>query len=291
MRYYNKKRNTSSDLLLKRFTNKKSGKVEEARKEIKARFDYLDWSVQKRILYAFLSSGKTDRAWAYAKLLRYWDDCFIPVIESLWNQNHEIKCSWPIIRHFPEEYVSKNLDLLSNGDNYYFICRRLAHHPGFHIDRSRLTITEYLSVLNSAGRRIDMKDALDTLFELVGYYCSVGVNMIDIACPIPIIRLIGLNPMDIRGIRRAMRNLDEMGCKDVLGLFKDWCNDVAEKIRESSEFINLNNQPISDMKYVSRLSDISVVYMYLSLPLSIMSKLSIKCTPCICLYLCQLCQN
>ena len=279
MRYYNKKRNTSSDLLLKRFTNKKSGKVEEARKEIKARFDYLDWSVQKRILYAFLSSGKTDRAWAYAKLLRYWDDCFIPVIESLWNQNHEIKCSWPIIRHFPEEYVSKNLDLLSNGDNYYFICRRLAHHPGFHIDRSRLTITEYLSVLNSAGRRIDMKDALDTLFEFVGYYCSVGVNMIDIACPIPIIRLIGLNPMDIRGIRRAMRNLDEMGCKDVLGLFKDWCNDVAEKIRESSEFINLNNQPISDMKYVSRLSDISVVYMYLSLPLSIMSKLSIKCTP------------
>ena len=279
MRYYNKKRNTSSDLLLKRFTNKKSGKVEEARKEIKARFDYLDWSVQKRILYAFLSSGKTDRAWAYAKLLRYWDDCFIPVIESLWNQNHEIKCSWPIIRHFPEEYVSKNLDLLSNGDNYYFICRRLAHHPGFHIDRSRLTITEYLSVLNSAGRRSDMKDALDTLFELFGYYCSVGVNMIDIACPIPIIRLIGLNPMDIRGIRRAMRNLDEMGCKDVLGLFKDWCNDVAEKIRESSEFINLNNQPISDMKYVSRLSDISVVYMYLSLPLSIMSKLSIKCTP------------
>ena len=279
MRYYNKKRNTSSDLLLKRFTNKKSGKVEEARKEIKARFDYLDWSVQKRILYAFLSSGKTDRAWAYAKLLRYWDDCFIPVIESLWNQYHEIKCSWPIIRHFPEEYVSKNLDLLSNGDNYYFICRRLAHHPGFHIDRSRLTITEYLSVLNSAGRRIDMKDALDTLFELVGYYCSVGVNMIDIACPIPIIRLIGLNPMDIRGIRRAMRNLDEMGCKDVLGLFKDWCNDVAEKIRESSEFINLNNQPISDVKYVSRLSDISVVYMYLSLPLSIMSKLSIKCTP------------
>lgn len=279
MRYYNKKRNTSSDLLLKRFTNKKSGKVEEARKEIKARFNYLDWSVQKRILYAFLSSGKTDRAWAYAKLLRYWDDCFIPVIESLWNQYHEIKCSWPIIRHFPEEYVSKNLDLLSNGDNYYFICRRLAHHPGFHIDRSRLTITEYLSVLNSAGRRIDMKDALDTLFELVGYYCSVGVNMIDIACPIPIIRLIGLNPMDIRGIRRAMRNLDEMGCKDVLGLFKDWCNDVAEKIRESSEFINLNNQPISDVKYVSRLSDISVVYMYLSLPLSIMSKLSIKCTP------------
>ena len=279
MRYYNKKRNTSSDLLLKRFTNKKSGKVEEARKEIKARFNYLDWSVQKRILYAFLSSGKTDRAWAYAKLLRYWDDCFIPVIESLWNQYHEIKCSWPIIRHFPEEYVSKNLDLLSNGVNYYFICRRLAHHPEFHIDRSRLTITEYLSVLNSAGRRIDMKDALDTLFELVGYYCSVGVNMIDIACPIPIIRLIGLNPMDIRGIRRAMRNLDEMGCKDVLGLFKDWCNDVAEKIRESSEFINLNNQPISDVKYVSRLSDISVVYMYLSLPLSIMSKLSIKCTP------------
>ena len=279
MRYYIKKRNTSSDLLLKRFTNKKSGKVEETRKEIKARFDYLDWSVQKRILYAFLSSGKTDRAWAYAKLLRYWDDCFIPIIESLWNQYHELKCSWPIIRHFPEEYVYKNQDIFSDGDNYYFICKRLAHHPEFQIDRSRLTITEYLSVLNLAGRSIDKKEALDALFELIGYYCSIGVSFYDIACPTPIIRLIGLNPMDIRGIRRAMRNLDEMGCKDVLDLFMDWCNDVAKKIRESSEFINLNNQPISDVKYVSRLSDISVVYMYLALPLSIMSKLSVKCIP------------
>ena len=60
---------------------------------------------------------------------------------------------------------------------------------------------------------------------------------------------------------------------------QDSIYDVAKKIRESNEFINLNNQPISDVKYVSRLSDISVVYMYLALPLSIMSKLSVKCIP------------
>lgn len=55
------KRNTPVNTLLKRYLDKKSGKVSEARREIKYRFDYLDWSVQKRILTAFLASGKTDR--------------------------------------------------------------------------------------------------------------------------------------------------------------------------------------------------------------------------------------
>ena len=67
MIYNIKKRNTPIATLTKNFVNKRSGKVTESREEIQRRFDYLDWKDQKKIILAFLDSGKKDRQWAYAK--------------------------------------------------------------------------------------------------------------------------------------------------------------------------------------------------------------------------------
>lgn len=267
------KRNTPTNTLLKRYSDKKSGRVDEARREIKYRFDYLDWNVQKRILTAFLASCKTDRAWAYTKLLKYWDDSFTPVVESLWNQYHEPKCSWPIIRHFPEEYVLKNMDSLSAENNYYFICRRLGNRIDFCIDKTRLAPLDYLSVLYSTGRDIDKKEALDMLYELIGNHCSTGLIIIELGNPHYITRNIGFNPRDIRDVRRAVYYLQEMGEKESADTFISWCNFVAKEIKESPEFRELASQSVSDYDYVERLANIAVVYMYLNLPLSVMSKI------------------
>jgi len=267
------RRNTPARTLLKRYLDKKSGKVGEARSEIKYRFDYLDWSVQKRIMTAFLASGKTDREWAYTKLLKYWDDSFAPVIESLWNQYHEPKCSWTIIRHFPEDYLLKNMDLLSAENNYYFICRRLGNKPDFNIDKTRLAPLDYLSVLYSTGRDIDKKEALDMLYELIGNHCSTGLIIIELGNPHNITRNIGFNPRDIRDVRRAIYYLQEMGKSEATETFTNWCNFVAKEIKESSEFRKLSSQSISDIEYIERLANIAIVYMYLNLPLSIMSKI------------------
>ena len=267
------RRNTPVSTLLKRFSDKKSGKVSEARSEIRYRFDYLDWSVQKRIMTAFLASGKTDREWAYTKLLKYWDDSFAPVVESLWNQYHEPKCSWPIIRHFPEEYVLENMDSLLAEDNYYYICKRLGHRPDFFIDRKKLNLTDYLSVLYTAGKTIDNNEALDMLYEMIGSRCSVGLIMMDIGSPSFLIRNVGFNPMDIRMIRRAIYYLEKMGNKEPVETFMKWCNQAARIIKESQEYKELASQSVSDDEYVARLANIAVVYMYLNLPLSIMSKI------------------
>lgn len=64
-----------------------------SRKEIGWRFNALDWRFQKQILFAFLASGMSDRAWAYKKLFVFWDNCFIPVIQDLWEKynNEDIK--------------------------------------------------------------------------------------------------------------------------------------------------------------------------------------------------------
>ena len=273
MAIYKNRRNTPANTLLNRYIDKKSGRVCEARSELKYRFDYLDWSVQKRILVAFLASGKTDRKWAYEKLLKFWDDSFTSVVESLWNQYHEQACSWPIIRHFSEEYILENMDSLLVGNNYYFICKRLGHRPDFLINRKKLTQTDYLSVLYTADKTIDNKEALEMLYEIIGSRCSVGLIIVDIGSPSFLIRNVGFNPMDIRMVRRAIYYLEKMGNKEPVEIFMKWCNKVAKIIKESQEYKELASQSVPDDEYVARLANIAVIYMYLNLPLSIMSKI------------------
>ncbi len=78
-----RKRNAPIAQLIKDFANKKSGKVTESRVEIKRRFEFLDWKVQKKILTVFLNSGKSDRQWAYSRALDNWDKSFEPKIKEL----------------------------------------------------------------------------------------------------------------------------------------------------------------------------------------------------------------
>ena len=54
-RTYNN-RNNPIAIVIKNYIDKKSGKVTEARDEIKRRFAGLDWDDQKHILEAFLAS-------------------------------------------------------------------------------------------------------------------------------------------------------------------------------------------------------------------------------------------
>lgn len=58
MKSKERKRNTPVATLIKNYINKKSGKVPASRKEIQKRFDYLDWKDQKKIMQAFLESGR-----------------------------------------------------------------------------------------------------------------------------------------------------------------------------------------------------------------------------------------
>ena len=88
MPYQQIPRNRPIASLIKLYLDKKSGKVSEARKEIQKRFDYLDWKDQKRIILAFLQSGKSDREWAYGKIYRQWDVCYFEPVKALWQKYH-----------------------------------------------------------------------------------------------------------------------------------------------------------------------------------------------------------
>lgn len=160
-------RNNPIATVIKNYTNKKSGKVTDARNEIQRRFFGLDWKDQKRIMAAFLDSGVSDRNWAYSRLLDLWDASFEPLVQALWETYHEEKCAWVIIRHFPKEYLREHIDLFHEGRDYYFICRRLAEDSDFVIDKSKMSKTDYLMALSHAERHIDDVEATDTLYEIV----------------------------------------------------------------------------------------------------------------------------
>lgn len=147
MEYEKRKHNTPISIVIKNYLDKKGGKVSKARDEIKYRFFALDWRYQKKILAAFLCSCKTDREWASRQMFTHWDDSFIPIVKEIWEEYHETPLSWVVIRYLPTDYIKANMDVLSAGRNYFFICKRLIDDSEFKVDEERLYESDYLSLL------------------------------------------------------------------------------------------------------------------------------------------------
>ena len=151
--------------LIKNYVDKKSGKVSDSRDEIKWRFRAQDWTVQKKILSAFLEGGKTDRHWAYSELLDLWDSSFEAKVKELWEEYHEERCKWVVIRYLPLDYVRQNMPDFTEERDYYFVCLRLAKDKNYVIEREKLSNTDYLSVLYHSGRGVDEQEGLDILYN------------------------------------------------------------------------------------------------------------------------------
>lgn len=164
-------RNKPIKTLLKQFLDKKSGRVSQARCELKRRFEYQDWNVQKQIMNAFLQSGKTDRDWAYSKVYRHWDDSFAGVIMELWQKFHEPKCSWSAILSLPKDYIVEHIDEFTYDRNYFFIALRFGGDSDFEIDRSKLSAEDYLYVIAQTGRSMDISEAVDVFFMTLHDRC------------------------------------------------------------------------------------------------------------------------
>ncbi len=174
-------RNESISTLLKAFTDKQSGKVAEARAELRDRFDKQSFQTQRKILKAMLSASKQDRVWAYKQLSNGWDDFFFEDVKNLWEQYNEKECGIVIIKYFPVEYVYDNLSALDIQGNYTNLCIKLIHHPKFQIDKERLKEVpvfhsspevEYLYVLAKSKSKIEKGEATRTLFNQMAVFIN-----------------------------------------------------------------------------------------------------------------------
>ena len=254
------KRNTPISRLIRDYTNKESGRVSESKLEIKRRFEHLDWKDQKRIVSAFLASCRSDREWMYVRLLDFWDDCFAPRIAELWEQYHEERCAWVVIRHLPEDYIISQIDCFSNVRDYYFVCRRLAHRSDFCIDRERLSLVDYLSVLVHAGQSFSKTMALDLLYELVNEECNNDFFYTNYWKPKDNSDV--FHAMHIPNISKAIYYLKRVNFYDIVEEFERWNDWVVAKIQESPEYQEVKFEALSYDDYLYRLRSIGIYYLY-----------------------------
>ena len=265
MIYYSKKRNTPIVTLIKNFVNKRSGKVTESREEIQRRFDYLDWKDQKKIIMAFLDSGKKDRQWAYSKTLDYWDKSFEPKMQELWESLHEEKSSWTVIRYFPEEYLSDNIDKFTEDRDYYFVCLRLAKNVAFEIDKSKLSNTDYLAVLYHTGRSIEEKDAGSLLYENVHNICLDCDPYFALDKYASVSKGTIISPISFKEVSLALYYIKKLGLSSLASEFEQWNKKVMESEFESPEFKAIPIYDIDEVAYIHQMIHIARKYAYLAL--------------------------
>ena len=257
----NDKRNVPIAQLIKNYTNKKSGKVSESRKEIQWRFKYLDWKDQKKIILAFLDSGKTDRQWGYSMALELWDKSFEPKIKELWEQFHEEKCSWIAIRHFPTEYISKNIEKFTHRRNYFFICMRMADDKNFVIEKDKLSHAEYLAVAYHSGIRIKEDEGKDLLYSTIHDVCLDKNNFsLDRNAYYDDVKEI--TPILFHDVSLAVYYLQKLNCQQTVNQFYNWNNLVTKNISESQELKDLDKD---DYSYRYLCINVAKKYAYLAL--------------------------
>lgn len=266
MRYQKRKRNTPIVTLIRNYVDKKSGKVSVSREEIKWRFDHLDWKDQKKILFAFMDSGISDREWAYTKMLDNWDDSFQPKVRELWETYHEYKCSWSIIRYFPLEYIKEHIREFTDERDYYFICLRLAKDKDYAIDRMKLTDKDYLAVLWHTGRTVSDDEARDTLFSIIHDCCLADTFM-------PRLERVGegrydkvITPANYREVNLAIYYLLKLEKDNIVQQFEQWNEQVGDAINDSPEFKSIDrNDFFNDYEYDRQRVEIANLYAFQTL--------------------------
>ena len=255
------KRNAPIAQLIKNYTNKKSGKVSESRKEIQWRFKYLDWKDQKKIILAFLDSCKTDRQWAYTMALGLWDKSFEPKIKELWEKFHEERCSWIVVRYFPTEYISENIEKFTHRRNYFFICMRLANDKNFVLEKDKLSNTEYLAVAYHTGRCIKEDEGRDILYNIIHDVCLDNNNFsLDRNAYYDDVKEI--TPILFQDVSLAVYYLQKLNCQQTVSQFYEWNNLVTKSIFESQELKDLEKDD-----FLNRFTCMNVAkkYAYLAL--------------------------
>ena len=144
----------------------------EAMRQLRLRFVGIDKNDQMKVIMHHLGRERSHREWAYARLLDLWDETFETVIADSWEQYHEEKCAWPIIRHFPAEYVLEHKDELSIGKNRPFVIRRLCEEKDYDFDAEELSPYEYIWILSTSGRTISADKAWLILVEATKEVCK-----------------------------------------------------------------------------------------------------------------------
>ena len=218
------------------YVNHRTGKVLEAKRQLKKRFDGLDHDKQEAVMWAFMGhGGLAERNFIYDKLYgdEFWMDDYIPLIQEWWKVFQDSKLANVIVKYCPREYILEHLEELEGLCNYATLCIRTGLQP----KEEKLNPRTYLYVLKTTGgqlgfhqgRRMVLKHVREYLYEEGegSPVCSI---------------------YDIPYVKRMMAYLGEMGLvDDIMALDnfdkrmrpiprKDWGAAVIKAIEEEYDY-------------------------------------------------------
>ena len=257
--------NRPAATLLKEFCNKKSGKVTDARRELQRRFSGLDWPLQKKIIIAHLESGKTDRLWAYNMLIPHWDDCFTDKLAELWDKHHEERCAWTIIRRMPEQYLLDHFDEFDKGNNYYYLCVRLANNPAFNIDKTRLSPISLFWLKNKLNQEITLQDVKDVIRRIVLNECMYPNP--HQTKPQNLGRIDPPEPKCITSIQKIYYTVFNKsqwpfdGEDERINYLEQWFSEVSKCVEALPEYKELVTKPLDDYNFNMKVYELIVSVM------------------------------
>lgn len=105
----------------------------------------------------------------------WWDDALIPVVEDYRGDARESDRASVIALRFPYDYVLEHRERLEVWD-YESVCCRLAKEKEFVIDKSRLSRSQYFSILAKNHIHVEDSEADRLLFEHIKLWLLAGRN-------------------------------------------------------------------------------------------------------------------
>lgn len=213
--------NAPIKLVIKELRSNDKSVASQALRQLRQRFIGLDKRDQIQVLIHHLNGNKACREWAYGKLIDLWDDAFEPIIKQLWNQYHEERCAWPIINHFPLQYILENEEALSIGNNRKFVVRRLCDDATYQINETSLSTYDYVWVLSYTGRSISDDKAKRILIDIVKAISDQKADSI------PVIDYT-MGATFSATLNKVLFHLVKMGKQDVVLVFLKWYQQATE---------------------------------------------------------------
>ena len=189
------------------YVNHRTGKIREARRQLKKRFDGLDHAMQEKVMMAVMEHGiESDREFIYGKLYGedFWVDEYIPLVQKWWEQFQDGRMAKVVVKYCPREYIIRHVDELEKRCNHATFCLR----TGFSPDPERLPAWTYLYVKKTVGGQMQFLEGEKTVLTWVRKY------LYEDAGDKPVCSL-----YEIPYVRRMLAYLGEMGMvEDIIAL-------------------------------------------------------------------------
>ena len=212
----------STDTLLKLYTDKKSGKVGMACKELMTRFPKETAESQRRILKAFLMGGIKEMEWAARYLRDHWTRSMTTLVKYRWIKTRNPYLAQVALRHFPDSFILTFQEELAEAAGYVYVCARLARNPEFTLDESRLSTPDYLYALAKSGS--DHFDPGNLEAKIEAYLSEDGW-------------------ISVREIGLILWSLGKLGLPDTIIRLKPRIEERLQKNEEETPFLNLEEPP------------------------------------------------